>query len=129
MVLAVAVLEASATVIWHTFATFHDALRAVALSWALFMYSLAAINAVAILVGVTTVAPMQVGAPGLIAILAGFGFLVYEGLRMQREARVGPDFPLLLPSPVEQTASLSATPTNLESPPSPSLRMPAEVNR
>ncbi len=128
MVLAVAVLEASAAVIWHSFATFHDALRAIALSWALFMYSLAAINAVAILVGVTAVAPMQVGAPGLIAILAGFGFLVYEGLRMQTEARAGAEFPLLLPSPLEQTAQLSATPISLESPSSPSLRTPAEVD-
>jgi hypothetical protein len=127
MILAVAVLEASAAVIWHTFATFHDALRAVALSWALFMYGLAAINAVALLVGVTAVAPMQVGAPGLIAILAGFGFLVYEGLRMQSEARADAKFPLLLPSPDEQTASLSTAPTSRESPPSLSLRVPAEV--
>jgi hypothetical protein len=73
MVVAVAILEVSADVIWHALATLHDAVRAIALSWALFMRSLAAINAVATLVAITKVTPMHVGAPGLIAIVVGLG--------------------------------------------------------
>jgi hypothetical protein len=83
MVVAIAMLEASTDVIRHVFATYHDAIRAIALTWALFMYSLAAINAAAILLGMTKIAPMQVGAPGLIALLIGFGFLVYETLQLR----------------------------------------------
>jgi hypothetical protein len=49
MVVAIAMLEASTDVIRHVFATYHDAIRAIALTWALFMYSLAALNAAAIL--------------------------------------------------------------------------------
>jgi hypothetical protein len=128
MVAAVAILEASAAVIWHTLSTFHDAMRAIALSWALFMYSLAAINAVAILVGATMVAPMQVGAPGLIAILVGFGFLIYEGLRTRAGVQEREALPAaLLPTPLEWTDPLSAPPANVESPSSLSSRMPAGV--
>jgi hypothetical protein len=130
MVCAIAILEASAGVIWHAFSTFHDAMRAIALSWALFMYSLAAINAVAILVGATKVAPMQVGAPGLIAILVGFGFLIYEGLRIRMAPLENEQILAMLPAPtpLEQSAPLYVSPTSIESQSSTSPRTPAEVD-
>jgi hypothetical protein len=81
MTAGVAILETSADAIRHTLATLRDAARALTLTWALFMYSLAAINAVAILLGVTKATPFQVGAPGLLALLLGFGFLLYESTR------------------------------------------------
>jgi hypothetical protein len=128
IVLAVAILEANAAVMWQTLTTFHDGMRAVALSWALFMYSLAAINAVVILLGATKVAPMQVGAPGLIAILAGVGFLIYEGWRMRMARLELGAAPALLPSPLERTASLYIASDNIDSLPATSPRMPAEVD-
>jgi hypothetical protein len=82
MIVAVAALEENPAIIRHTLATFRDAARAIALTWALFMYSLAAINAVAILLDVTKAAPFQVGAPGLLALLIGAGFLAYEGAQV-----------------------------------------------
>jgi hypothetical protein len=48
------------------------------------MYSLATINAVAILLDMTRAAPFQVGAPGLLALLIGVGFLAYESIQVVR---------------------------------------------
>jgi len=84
LIVAVAVLEENPQIIGHTLATLGDTARAIALTWALFMYSLAAINAVAILLDVTKAAPFQVGAPGLLALLLGAGFLAYESAQVAR---------------------------------------------
>ncbi len=84
MIVAVAVLEENPAIIRQTLMTLRDAARAIALTWALFMYSLAAINAVAILLDATKAAPFQVGAPGLLALLIGLSFLAYEGAQVAR---------------------------------------------
>jgi hypothetical protein len=90
LIVAVAVLEENPAIIRHTLATLRDTARAVALTWALFMYSLAAINAVAILLDVTKVAPFQIGAPGLLALLLGTGFLAYERAQVARPQSTSP---------------------------------------
>jgi len=63
MLVSVAVMEQDSELIGRTLRTFAAVARSVALTWALFMYSLAALNAAAILLGVTKAAPFQVGAP------------------------------------------------------------------
>ena len=49
----------------------------------------------------TKIAPMQVGAPGLIALLIGFGFLVYETLQLRPVERSDNDL-TTAPEDVEQ---------------------------
>jgi len=99
VVLAVAIVEHDRAIIGHTLAIFSSASRAVLLIWAFFIYSLAVINAIAILLGITNARPFQVGAPGLIALVLGVGFFVYES-RSDAEA----------PAPAARVAP-SAVPT------------------
>jgi hypothetical protein len=109
MILAVAMLETSADVIRHTLATFRDAVRAITLTWGLFIYSLAAVNAVAILLSVTKAAPFQVGAPGLIALLLGFSFLLYESTHLDRPQRPLRRTALLIPPLASGTRTRTPT--------------------
>lgn len=99
MIAAVAILETSTDVFRRALATLRDAGRAITLTSALFLYSLATINAVSILLGVTKIAPFQVGSPGLLAVLLGFGFLLYESARIERAPA---------PTPLPRTAPLTA---------------------
>jgi hypothetical protein len=106
MVVAVAVLEENPGVIRHSLETLHDAARAIALTWALFMYSLAAINAVAILLNVTKAAPFQVGAPGLLALLIGAGVLAYESAQIAKREAVAAGTEPEHPGGLDRTAPL-----------------------
>lgn len=84
VLLAVALMEQDSRLIGRTLRMFGAIARSVALTLALFMYSLAALNAAALLLGITKVAPFQVGAPGLLALLLGAGIVMYEVSRAPR---------------------------------------------
>jgi hypothetical protein len=102
LIVAVAVLETNTSIIAHTLVTLRDAARSIMLTWALFMYSLAAINAVAILLGATKATPFQVGAPGLLALLIGIAVLAYESAQVARPPASAPTIRTAPPRPLGQ---------------------------
>ena len=87
VVLAVAIVEPDGRLLRRTLAIFGQAGRSTALSLAFFIYSLAAVNAFAVLISATKAEPFQVGAPGLITLLASAAFIVYSSLRERQSAR------------------------------------------
>lgn len=87
VVVSVAVVEPDGRLLRRTLAIFGVAGRSTALSLAFFIYSLAAVNAFAVLISATTAEPFQVGAPGLITLLASAAFILYSSLRERRSAR------------------------------------------
>ncbi len=86
VVVAVAVIEPDGRLLRRTLAIFRLAGRSTALSLAFFIYSLAAVNAFAVLISATTAEPFQVGAPGLITLLASGAFILYTSLHERRRA-------------------------------------------
>jgi hypothetical protein len=107
VVLAVAILESSADVFRRALTALRDAARSIALTMALFMYSLAAINAMVILLAITKVEPFQVGAPGLLALVIGFAVLLYESTRIE-SVRLRSALPRTAPLTPPQQAPRSA---------------------
>ncbi|MFI5272606.1 MAG: hypothetical protein ACHQ4H_06175 [Ktedonobacterales bacterium] len=87
-VLAVIVMEQKGRIITRAFHIVEETGRVVSWTWAFFLYSLAALNAVVVLTGFTSVEPFQVGAPGLIALLVGVGFLIYGTIRAGAQSSV-----------------------------------------
>jgi hypothetical protein len=85
MIVAVVVIEQEPAVVQRTLHEFRLAGRSIALTWAFFMYSLALLNAVAVLLGITKAEPFQVGAPGLIALLVGVTVLMYESRQVSHQ--------------------------------------------
>lgn len=81
VVLAVAIVERNQAVLRQTLRIISGASRAVLVIWVFFIYSLAVINAIAILVGLTTERPFQVGAPGLISLIVAILYFWRESLR------------------------------------------------
>ncbi len=81
VVLAVAVVEHNHAVLRHALRIISGAARAVLVIWVFFIYSLAVINAIAILIGLTTERPFQVGAPGLISLIVAILYFWRESLR------------------------------------------------
>jgi hypothetical protein len=84
MILAVVVIEQEPAVAQKTLREFRLAGRSIALTWAFFMYSLALLNAVVVLLGITKAEPFQVGAPGLIALVVGVMMLIRESRQISR---------------------------------------------
>ena len=87
VVVAVAVVEPDGRLLRRTLAIFGLAGRSTALSLAFFIYSLAAVNAFAVLISATRAEPFQVGAPGLITLLASAVFILYTFQRERKRAR------------------------------------------
>jgi uncharacterized membrane protein len=83
VLLTVAVVEHDLAIIGHTLRIFRVAGRTVALTLAFFIYSLAAFNAVAVLVRITRLEPFQVGAAGALALLAAIGIAAYTAVHQQ----------------------------------------------
>jgi hypothetical protein len=81
VVLTVIVLEQNRRIISRTIKIIEETGRVIAWTWAFLLYSLATLNAVVVLGGFTKVEPFQVGAPGLLALLIGVGFIFIESLR------------------------------------------------
>jgi hypothetical protein len=81
VILAVSVVEHNGKIILRTLQIFRVAGRIIALTLAFFIYSLAAFNAFLILINPAAPKPFQVGAPGLIALVTGAGFVAYAALR------------------------------------------------
>jgi hypothetical protein len=77
VVLAVIIVEHDGRIIWRTFDILRATGRTLTLTLAFFLYSLAALNAFFVLAFNTTSEPFQVGAPGLLALLAAAGFFTY----------------------------------------------------
>ena len=88
VILGVVVVEENRRIIARAIAIVEETGRVVALTWAFFLYSLATLNAVAVLGGFTRVEPFQVGAPGLIALLVGLAFAALTPGRRRRQALV-----------------------------------------
>jgi hypothetical protein len=63
--------------------------RGIALSLAFFMYTLAVVNIVVVLLGITQVKPFQVSLPGLLALIVGIGWVVGESRRDTLRTRMG----------------------------------------
>lgn len=105
MVVAVMVIEQQAAVVQRTLHVFRLAGRAVALTGAFFMYSLALINAVVVLLGVTKEEPFQVGAPGLIALVVGVVMLIEESRHVSNEAEQQPAPTAIQPSTLVQNGT------------------------
>lgn len=83
VILAVAVVEHESAIISRTLEILGIAGRTVALTLALFMLSLAAVNAVVNIVTPIKNEPFQVGASTVLALLAGIGFALYAAIREQ----------------------------------------------
>lgn len=78
MLLAVAVTEQSQHVFRRTLRVVETLGRGISLSLAFFMYTLALVNIVVVLLGITKVKPFQVGLPGLLLLLVGIGWVIAE---------------------------------------------------
>ncbi len=90
VVLAVAIVEHDREVVRYTLSIFNAAARVLLVIWVFFIYSLAVINAIVILLGITKVRPFQVGAPGLISLILALLFFWRESLRRPRRAPAPP---------------------------------------
>ena len=88
VIVAVAVVEHSLTVLRRTLAIFGDGGQILALTLALFLYSLAALNAVIVFASNNHAEPFQVGAPGLLSLLLGAGFILFTIARSQRRPNI-----------------------------------------
>jgi hypothetical protein len=87
VILSVAVVEHDGQVILNTLYIFRVAGRIAGLTLAFFLYSLAFLNAAAILFLQTKAEPFQVGAGGLLALLMGGALAVYTILRNRTMGR------------------------------------------
>jgi hypothetical protein len=86
VILSVAIVEHDSNVILHTLGIFRVAGRIAGLTLGFFLYSLAALNAGAVLFLGTKAEPFQVGTGGLLALLLGIGLAVYGYMRGERAA-------------------------------------------
>lgn len=87
VILSVAVVEHDGKVILNTLHIFRLAGRIAAFTLGFFLYSLAFLNAAAILFLGTKVEPFQIGAGGLLALLVGGALALYTMLRDRSRAR------------------------------------------
>lgn len=88
VVLAVVVVEHDGAILQRTIRIYRVAGRSIALTLPFFIYSLAAVNAFAVLVSATKAEPFQVGAPGLVALVAGGIFVAVTAVRARMPAKV-----------------------------------------
>jgi hypothetical protein len=86
VIVSVVVVEENRRIISRAIKIVEETGRVVALTWAFFLYSLAMLNAVVVLGGFTRAEPFQVGAPGIIALLAGLAFAIVTPGRQGRRA-------------------------------------------
>ena len=87
VILSVAVVEHDGQVILNTLHIFRVAGRIAGLTLGFFLYSLAFLNAAAILFLQTKAEPFQIGAGGLLALLVGGALALYTVLRDRSRAR------------------------------------------
>lgn len=80
VIAAVVVVEHDVRILVRTVAIIRIVGRTLALTLAFFLYSLAALNAFAVLALGTQAEPFQVGAPGLLALIAFGAFVLYAAL-------------------------------------------------
>src|SRR5262249_58186916 len=92
--LAVAVVERDGEVVGYGLRLLRSASRVVLQTWVIFVYSLAVINAIAILVDVTNLRPFQVGAPSLLSLIGAL-LLYSRDSRQQRQSTAGRPDPTL----------------------------------
>jgi hypothetical protein len=84
VVLAVVILDHDRGIVRYTLDILGESLRVLLVIWVFFIYSLAVINAIVILLGITTLRPFQVGAPGLISLVVAVFFFWREARRKPR---------------------------------------------
>lgn len=95
VILSVAVVEHDGKVILNTLHIFRVAGRIAGLTLGFFLYSLAFLNAAAILFLQTTAKPFQIGAGGLLALLVGGSLGLYAVLRDRSQDRLPKGKPVL----------------------------------
>jgi hypothetical protein len=78
MLVAVALTEQSQHVFRRTLRVVETLGRGISLSLAFFTYTLALVNIIVVLLGITTAKPFQVGLPSLLLLIVGIGWLVGE---------------------------------------------------
>ena len=76
--LAVTVVEHDGGVVRYALRILGEATRVVLVIWVFFIYSLAVINAIVILLGLTTLRPFQVGAPSFLSLAIALIFFWRE---------------------------------------------------
>lgn len=109
VILSVAVVEHDGKVILNTLHIFRVAGRIAGLTLGFFLYSLAFLNAAAILFLGTTAKPFQIGAGGLLALLVGGALALYTLMRDRSRGRtpaasVAPVAKVAAPAPKEPVA-------------------------
>jgi len=88
MLLAVFVTEQSQRIFQRTVEAVLTLGRGIMLSLTFFFYTLAIINILVVLLGITEVKPFQVGLPGLVALIVGIGWVIGESRRDMRQAQM-----------------------------------------
>lgn len=91
VILSVAVVEHDSNVILHTLGIFRVAGRIAGLTLGFFLYSLAALNAGAVLFLGTHAEPFQVSTGGLLALLVGIAVAIYGYLRDRAAVKPVPE--------------------------------------
>lgn len=88
MLFAVFVTEQSQRIFQRTVEAVLTLGRGIMLSLTFFLYTLAIINILVVLLGITEVKPFQVGLPGLLALLVGIVWVISESRRDALRARM-----------------------------------------
>lgn len=101
VILSVAVVEHDGKVILNTLHIFRVAGRIAGLTLGFFLYSLAFLNAAAILFLNTRAEPFQIGAGGLLALLVGGALAVYTVMRDRSRGRAPVAKPVTTAAPKE----------------------------
>jgi hypothetical protein len=91
VILSVAIVEHDSSVIMHTLGIFRVAGRIAGLTLGFFLYSLAALNAGAVLFFDTRAEPFQVSTGGLLALLLGIALAIYGSLRERAGVKAAPE--------------------------------------
>ncbi len=84
--LAVAIVEHDGSIMRYALDILNAATRVVLVTLVFFFYSLAVINAIVILLGVSTLRPFQVGAPSLISLVIALVFFWRESARRSQSS-------------------------------------------
>jgi hypothetical protein len=89
MLFAVFITEQSQRIFQRTVEAVLTLGRGIMLSLTFFFYTLAIINILAVLLGITEVKPFQVGLPALLALIVGVAWVIGESRRDTRRSRLG----------------------------------------
>jgi hypothetical protein len=87
--LAVAIVEHDGAIVRYAVEILGQGSRVVLVVWVFFIYSLAVVNAIVILLGMTTLRPFQVGAPSLLSLVIALIFFWREAKVRSASSELG----------------------------------------